>query len=95
MHKNLCSRKKAENCRWQLPRARELLEYYPGCKNKTFGDPTYVRLHSGACNNVNPGRQHWGLFGLPLARLQPADYSGNVAHFSIFNSNVVNYPICC
>ena len=52
------------------------MEYHPGCQNKTFGDPRFVRLHSGACNNLTPGRGHWGLMGLPLTRLQPADYSG-------------------
>lgn len=81
-------RKKHRNCRWQRPSLRGLLEFTPGCpsingtvsivRGITFplGNPRFVRLHSGACNNLTPGRQHYGLFGLPLARLQPADYAG-------------------
>ena len=71
-----CRRKRSPNCRWQNPKLFDQFEYYPGCQNKTFGDPRYVRLHSGACNNLHPGRQHWGLIGIPFSRLLPADYSG-------------------
>ena len=52
------------------------MEHYDGCQNFKYGNPNFVRLSSGSCNNLTPGRQHYGLVSLPFARLQPADYSG-------------------
>jgi hypothetical protein len=73
----ILERKKARGCRWQKKVKKSTLEFWDGCKNKIFGDPKFIRSHSGSCNNLTPGQQHWGLYGLPLARLQPADYSGS------------------
>ena len=52
------------------------MEHYDGCQNFKYGNPNFVRLSSGSCNNLTPGRQHYGLVSLPFSRLQPADYSG-------------------
>ena len=78
-------RKRSPNCRWQNPKLFDQFEFYPGCQNQAFGDPRYIRLHSGACNNLHPGRQHWGLIGLPFSRLLPADYSGGLIFLLFFN----------
>ena len=71
-------RKRFPNCRWQSTNARERerTEYYPGCTNRTLGDARFVRQHSGACNNLHKGKEHYGLFGIPFSRLLPADYAG-------------------
>ena len=76
-------KKHTGTCRWKTPAAIKLLEFPSGCRNTPLGNPKFVRLHSGACNNLTPGRQHWGLFGLPMARLQPADYSGKPVDYSL------------
>ena len=68
------------------------MEFHPGCQNKTYGDPRWIRLHSGACNNLTPGRQHWGLMGMAMARLQPADYAGKYLMKSSPMYNILKVP---
>ena len=64
------------NCRWRSQAIIDSMEHYEGCQNFKYGNPNFVRLSSGSCNNLTPGRQHYGLVSLPFSRLQPADYSG-------------------
>ena len=64
------------NCRWRSQAIIDSMEHYEGCRNFKYGNPNFVRLTSGSCNNLTPGRQHYGLVSLPFTRLQPADYAG-------------------
>ena len=63
-------------CRWRSQTIIDSMEHYEGCQDFRFGNPNFVRLTSGSCNNLTPNRQHYGLVSLPFTRLQPADYAG-------------------
>ncbi len=74
------SRKKLRNCYWSNSTTlRNNHEYVKGCDPDEFQrrfkvNPRLYRTNTGACNNLHPEREHWGMTGLPFDRLLKADF---------------------